>query len=184
MTAAATAAAAGVTPDLGIRKRFSRGRSNRRRDRQAGRRQQPQQTERSIRMKLSLRSGLAIAAVAGLVVVGAAGAVVSRSTVGPSNSSPPSISGAATVGNTVTANPGTWTGSTPITFQYQWQICDGNGAGCHAITGATTQTYKFTSADIGNTARVVVIASNTDGSSSSTSVPTAKVVAATASGPA
>ena len=135
-------------------------------------------------MKWSPRSGLAIAAVAGLVVVGAAGAVVSRSTVAPSNSSLPSISGAATVGNTVTANPGTWTGSTPITFQYQWQICDGSGGGCHAISGATTQTYKFTSTDVGNTARVVVIGSNGEGSSSVTSAATAKVVAATASGPA
>jgi hypothetical protein len=134
-------------------------------------------------MKWSPRSVLAIAAVAALVVVGGAGAVVSRSAVAPSNSSPPTISGAATVGSTVTANPGTWSGSTPITFQYQWQICGSDGSACHAIQGATTQTYKFVSADQGNTARVNVIGGNADGSSSATSAPTEKVTAAAASGP-
>src|SRR5437868_12476356 len=112
----------------------------------------------------SRRRVVAIAAVAGLVVVSAAGAVTSRSAVAPSNSSPPTISGAATVGTTATANPGTWSGSSPITFQYQWQICGADGSACHAISGATTQTYKFTSADVGSTARVNVIASNADGS--------------------
>lgn len=134
-------------------------------------------------MRWSSRSVLAFAAVAALVVVGAAGAVVSRSAVAPSNSSPPSISGSATVGSTVTANPGTWTGSAPITFQYQWQICAGDGSACHAISGATSQTYKFASSDQGNAARVNVIGSNSDGSSAALSAPTAKIAAAAASGP-
>jgi hypothetical protein len=127
---------------------------------------------------------LAFAAVAALVVVGAAGAVVSRSTVAPPNCSPPTLRGGATVGSTATANPGTWAGSTPITFQYQWQICGSDGSACHAISGATSQTYKFASADQGNTARVNVIASNTDGSSAALSAPTAKIAAAAATGPA
>src|SRR5438105_6282171 len=131
-----------------------------------------EQAERGTRMNWSARSVLAIAAVAGLVVVGAAGAVVSRSTVAPANSSAPTISGTATVGSTVTANPGTWSGSAPITFQYQWQICGSDGSACHAIAGATTQTYKFTSTDQGNTARVAVIASNADGSNTATSATT------------
>src|SRR5689334_3273850 len=112
-----------------------------------------QQAERGTRMKWSPRSVLAIAAVAALVVVGAAGAVVSRSTVAPSNSSLPTISGSAVAGSTVTANPGTWAGSAPITYQYQWQICAADGSACHAISGATSQTYKFTSDDVGNAAR-------------------------------
>jgi hypothetical protein len=122
-------------------------------------------------------------ALAALIVVGAAGAVGSRSTVAPTNSSLPTISGTAAVGSTVTANPGTWTGSTPITYQYQWQVCGTDGSACHAIPGATSQTYKFTSADQGNTARVAVIASNGDGSNSATSAATARVTAAAATGP-
>lgn len=125
----------------------------------------------------------AIVAGVALVVVGAAGAVGSRSAVAPSNSSLPTITGTATVGSTVTANPGTWSGSAPITYQYQWQICGADGSACHAISGATTQTYKFTSGEQGNTARVAVIASNADGSSSATSAATPKVTAAAASGP-
>src|SRR5437762_10925107 len=98
-------------------------------------------------MNWSGRRVLLGAGVAALVVVGAAGAVVSRSTVAPANSSLPTISGTTAVGSTVTANPGTWSGSTPITYQYQWSICGSDGGACHTIPGATTQTYKFTSAD-------------------------------------
>ncbi|HZO96335.1 MAG TPA: hypothetical protein VFB42_03090 [Gaiellaceae bacterium] len=118
---------------------------------------------------------LGAVAVAGLVVAGVAGAVVSRSQVAPANSSPPTVSGSADVGATVTANPGTWTGSAPITFQYQWMVCDGNGNACHNIAGATAQTYKIASGDAGNTLRVHVIASNADGSSTATSAATPKV---------
>jgi hypothetical protein len=135
------------------------------------------------RLRGAHRRALAAVAVAALVVVGAAGAVVSRSAVAPTNSSLPAISGTASVGSTVTANPGTWSGSTPMTFQYQWLICGAYGGSCHAIPGATTQTYKFTSADQGNTARVTVIASNADGSNSVTSAPTAKIAATAATGP-
>ena len=71
-------------------------------------------------MSWSSRRALAVAALTGLVVVGAAGAAVSRSAVAPTNSSLPTISGAATVGNTVTANPGTWTGSAPMMTSSPW----------------------------------------------------------------
>jgi hypothetical protein len=139
--------------------------------------------QKEVRMNWSGRRVLLGVAVAALVVVGAAGAVGSRSTVAPTNSSLPTISGTTAVGSTVTANPGTWSGSTPITYQYQWSICGSDGGACHTIPGATTQTYKFTSADQGNTARVAVIASNGDGSNSATSAASARVTAAAASGP-
>jgi uncharacterized protein YukE len=122
-------------------------------------------------MKWYLR-GLAVAALAALITVSGATA---RSASAPSNKSLPTISGGATVGSTLTANPGTWSGSSPISFQYQWQICGSNGGACHAISGATSQTYVVASADVGNTLRVRVIASNVDGSSSATSHPTAKI---------
>ncbi len=127
------------------------------------------------------RGVLAAVAVCGLGVAGVAGAASTRSAVAPSNSSLPTITGKAAVGSTVTANPGTWTGSTPITYQYQWLICGNDGGACRNIPGATSQTYTFAPADLGNTARVTVIAGNADGSSSATSAPTAVIAAA--SGP-
>jgi hypothetical protein len=121
---------------------------------------------------------LAFVMVAALVAIGAAMAASTHTTVAPSNNSLPSIGGAANVGSAVTANPGTWAGSTPLSFQYQWQVCGSNGASCHAISGATSQNYTIVSADQGNTLRVNVIASNADGSSNATSSPTDTIGAA------
>jgi hypothetical protein len=67
-------------------------------------------------MKALLR-GLVLASLAAAVVVGVA---ASRSAVAPSNTTAPSISGATSTGSTVTANPGAWSGSAPITFSFQW----------------------------------------------------------------
>src|SRR5438034_4548468 len=116
-----------------------------------------------------------LAAVAVLVAASAASAVTSTSTAAPSNASAPSISGDTAAGSTLTANPGTWLGSAPITFQYQWRVCGPGGAACHDIAGATGQTYQIRNGDQGNTLRVHVIASNADGSRSAKRAPTARV---------
>ena len=124
-----------------------------------------------------LRRGLIAAAVLALIAVGTATAVSTRTAVAPTNNSAPTIGGSTTTGSTLTANPGTWNGSAPITFQYQWQICDGNGNACHDISGATGQTYTVKTADAGNTVRVHVIASNSDGSANVNSAASAKITA-------
>jgi hypothetical protein len=95
----------------------------------------------------------------------------------PSNSSPPSISGNAVQGQTLTAASGSWNGTTPINFVYQWQRCAANGSTCGDIANATNQTYTLTSSDVGGTVRVVVTAMNTAGSGSATSAPTAVITA-------
>jgi hypothetical protein len=110
-----------------------------------------------------------LAVVAALVAASAASAVTKKSAVAPSNASAPTISGEATVGKTLTANPGTWRGSAPINFQYQWRICGARGEACRDIPGATGQTFTVRSQDPGNTVRVHVIASNADGSAGATS---------------
>jgi len=115
---------------------------------------------------------LAVAALAGLVAVSGATA---RSASAPSNSSPPTISGSVTTGSTLTANPGTWAGSSPISFQYHWEICGAHGEACHDIAGQTGTTYTLRSEDPGNTVRVRVTASNPDGSSNATSSATARI---------
>jgi hypothetical protein len=99
----------------------------------------------------------------------------------PANTTPPSITGAAQLGQTLTANPGSWTGPQPITFTFQWLRCDQFGGSCANIAGGTNQTLLLTSADVGHALRVRVLAKNTSGSTSATSVPTA-VVSATANG--
>ncbi len=42
----------------------------------------------------------------------------------PANTVLPSISGTVQVGQTLTASAGTWTGTAPITYTYQWQRCN------------------------------------------------------------
>jgi subtilisin family serine protease len=98
----------------------------------------------------------------------------------PANSSLPAISGTALVGQTLNASPGSWTGSTPISYAYQWRRCDATGMGCADIVGATGQSYSVASADVGGTLRVAVTASNGYGSSAATSGASAPVLAAPA----
>lgn len=113
----------------------------------------------------------------------ATGIVQAASVAGPPrNTAPPSISGTLQVGQTLTANTGSWVGQKPITFTYQWRRCDSNGANCSDISGATKQTYTLTSADQNNTLRVRVTAHNARGSASSTSPATGVVGKAEAPG--
>jgi hypothetical protein len=80
----------------------------------------------------------------------------------PKNTSPPTISGTAAQGRTLTANPGSWSGTQPISYAYQWQTC---AASCSNITGATSSTYTLQSTDVGNYIQVAVTANNQAGSS-------------------
>ena len=95
----------------------------------------------------------------------------------PANTAAPTIAGTPEDGETLTAEPGTWSGTGPITFGYQWRRCDGAGANCADIAGASAQTYTAGAADVGATLRVEVTASNDGGSADATSGPTAAVAA-------
>jgi hypothetical protein len=88
--------------------------------------------------------------------------------------SPPTITGTAQQGQTLTATSGTWT-APDATFGYQWQRCDAAGANCVDVPGATTSTYAVTAADVGTTLRVVVTATNRFGSAPGPSAQTAVV---------
>jgi hypothetical protein len=87
----------------------------------------------------------------------------------PVNTVAPAISGSATVGSTLTTSNGTWTGTPTPTFAYQWQRVTTN------ISGATSSTYVVQLADVGNTIRCVVTATNVAGSVSANTANTASV---------
>ncbi len=96
----------------------------------------------------------------------------------PSNTSRPTVGGAAQVGQTLTASSGTWSGSTPIAYAYRWQDCSAAGANCTNISGASASTYKLGSGDVGDTVRVVVTASNAAGATAAASASVGPVTAA------
>ena len=85
---------------------------------------------------------LVIAAVTALAVaiLAAAGiAATSRVSVAPTNTQPPVVSGTPEVGKNLTTTNGTWSGTTPLTFTYQWRRCDKTGGSCADISGATDE---------------------------------------------
>ena len=72
----------------------------------------------------------------------------------PVNTVAPAVTGTATFGQTLSTTNGTWTGAPAPTFTYQWQRVTTN------ISGATSSTYVLVAADVGNTIRCVVTATN------------------------
>jgi hypothetical protein len=93
----------------------------------------------------------------------------------PVNSTAPTITGSPTEGQTLTANPGAWSGSTPMSLGYQWRRCDSTGTNCLDITGASATTHALVTADIGHTIRMRETATNTYGQSSIDSAATAAI---------
>jgi hypothetical protein len=119
----------------------------------------------------------ALVALAALTVAGVGHATTQAA---PTNTAPPTIAGTPTVGQTLTAENGTWTGS-PTSYSYQWLRCDASGGSCVNAPNGTQKTYTLVAGDRGHTMRVRVTATNADGSASAQSAPTA-VVAAGAGG--
>ncbi len=126
---------------------------------------------------------LALLAAGAVTVLAVAGLSSAASSSKPSVQTEPKITGSAVEGNTLKTDGGSWNGTTPITLSYQWKRCDTQGAGCANIGGANDATYLVRHADIGDTLRVKVTATNKDGSASDTSNQTAVVTAKTAPPP-
>ena len=124
--------------------------------------------------KLQLVAAAAAASVL-TALAAVAGMAEAQAQVAPANTTPPSISGTARDGETLTANEGTWTGTDPITFTYQWQRCDTNGLNCASLACATQRTYVVQTSDVNNRLRVVVTAKNVTGSTPANSQPTGAV---------
>jgi hypothetical protein len=60
----------------------------------------------------------------------------------------------------VTAEPGSWDGTGPFDYGYQWQRCDAKGQSCKSVAGATAAEYAAGADDVGSRLRVVVSAGN------------------------
>jgi hypothetical protein len=93
----------------------------------------------------------------------------------PTNTTEPSISGSASVGNTLQANRGQWAGDQPITYSFVWLRCSARGDNCSEISGADDTSYEVRDADTGRTIRVRVIARNDRGATSAISNQTGVV---------
>jgi GH25 family lysozyme M1 (1,4-beta-N-acetylmuramidase) len=96
----------------------------------------------------------------------------------PLLSTPPTIVGPPEAGQLLAAVPGSWEGGKPLTFTYQWRRCDAAGAGCVAIIGATAESYRPVSDDVGHALKVVVTATSETGSATAVTAPTAAVAPA------
>lgn len=82
----------------------------------------------------------------------------------PAGVHPPAISGSTFRGQTLTAVPGTWTGS-PTAFGYAWERCstpEGHVI-CFPISEADEETYTLQASDVGYSMRVREVAENSHG---------------------
>lgn len=117
-------------------------------------------------------AALVAAALTALVLPFSGGA---RPQAAPANATPPTITGLAVKDQTLVARIGSWTGSPPISFGFQWQRCNSAGAACGPIFGEVDTTYRLGGADVGSRIRVQVGAYNAEGSASALSETTAVV---------
>jgi len=85
----------------------------------------------------------------------------------PVLSKAPTVSGTTTVGKKLTAKPGTWSGTTPISYAYQWYACTSKVAAsatlsgtCTAIPLATSSTFTLAASQRTKYVMVRVTATN------------------------
>lgn len=138
------------------------------------------QRTRYDRHRGALALGLGSLLIAAVALLPAGG--FARAATAPANTGEPSISGTPRVGEILRTTHGTWSGTDPITYTYQWRRCNGRGlpdaSDCTRISNANDATYVLRSADAGFRIRSRVTATNADGSASAASNPTAVITSA------
>jgi hypothetical protein len=98
--------------------------------------------------------------------------VVDKQHFSPSVSAEPVVGGTVALGRQLTANVGSFDGDSPIKTSFVWQRCDATGSDCHTIPKASKVTYTPTSADLGDTLKITVTATNAYGKMVVSSAPT------------
>jgi len=93
----------------------------------------------------------------------------------PRNTISPKIVGTIEVGSTLISDTGTWTGSVPLHYTYQWLRCAAHGLNCIDIAGATNTSYLLQPADYGSTIVFKVIVTNGAGAGVGQSIPTSPI---------
>jgi photosystem II stability/assembly factor-like uncharacterized protein len=110
----------------------------------------------------------------------AASAQIQDAPTPPSNTTAPSIAGNPLLGSVLTVDPGGWSGTAPIAYDYRWEDCDPSGQACTGVYGDTGDpTYTLAATDVGHTVHVIVTASNHGGSETATSPLTSVVTTGT-----
>ena len=125
------------------------------------------------------RIAAALIGLGALVALFAATSATGRSETAPTNSLEPTITYVhpIKIGTILTGNKGTWNGTTPLDYAYQWLRCDDNGLNCQKKTNATGTTYTVVSGDAGHTIRLDVTASNSDGKATARANATSEIPA-------
>jgi hypothetical protein len=80
----------------------------------------------------------------------------------PANTALPTIAGSPAVNQSLSATPGTWSGSPSPRLSYQWVSCTNNTStdSCTNIEGATRTSIRLTSDLVGRYIRIKEIATN------------------------
>jgi hypothetical protein len=91
---------------------------------------------------------------------------------------PPRVTGVARAGRVLHATQGSWNGTLPLSYAFEWHRCDSSGASCVPVPGATGANHLLGEDDVGSTLRAQITATNAEGSGSALSTQTSLVGAA------
>jgi hypothetical protein len=100
----------------------------------------------------------------------------------PAATSAPVITGSPVIDNTLTASPGSWSGSTGA-FSYQWFDCAAGSGDCSEIANATAASYTVSPLDSGDQIAVLVTAVNADNETATDLSPHTATVTAPSGAP-
>jgi hypothetical protein len=87
----------------------------------------------------------------------------------PENTDRPTTEGTPQQAQRLVASNGSWSGSQPLSYYYQWERCNTSGESCVAIEEATKPSYTPTGGDVGSSIRIKVTATNSLGSAAAVS---------------
>ena len=96
----------------------------------------------------------------------------------PHYASQPGLTGTAADTEVLFITGGSWTGTQPFDWAYEWYRCEADGTGCVQIPNATADRRRVTTADIGKRIKARMIISNAWGSDTGETPLTDAVVGA------